>query len=312
MSTGTAESQTATRNGFRSRLNEFVEKYFKYLAILPITVILVAVVIYPFLFALRLSLTDARITNFTNPNFIGLSNYAEILTSLAFWQSMGISFVYVLVALLLEIGLGLGLAILADRVTKGQQWIVSLLITPMLISTVLAGIMFRLELNPSFGVIPYYLGKLGITAQLLDAQHALWTTILIDVWQWTSFIFLIAFAGLKSLPVEPFEAAKVYGANAWQTFKYVTLPLLRPVLMIAVIFRMMDAFKAFDHIYMLTSGGPGNATTTFSILVYNFAYKADSFGKASALGVILLIVIILISKVLLKYMPIDRIKTLEH
>ena len=123
----------------------------------------------------------------------------------------------------------------------------------MLISTVLGGIMFRLELNPSFGVIPYYLGKLGYTAQLLDADHALATTVLIDVWQWTSFIFLISFAGLKSLPGEPFEAARVYGANAWQTFRYVTLPLLKPVLMIAVIFRMMDAFKAlrsYLHAYV--------------------------------------------------------------
>lgn len=312
MSTGTADIRPANRNSFRSRLNKFIEKYFKYLMILPITIVLVGVVIYPFLYALRLSFTNARTINFASPGFVGLANYADILTSSVFWESMGISFVYVIVALVLEIGLGLGLAIVADKVTKGQRWIVSLLITPMLISTVLAGIMFRLELNPSFGVIPYYLGKLGITAQLLDSQHALWTTILIDVWQWTSFIFLIAFAGLKSLPVEPFEAAKVYGANAWQTFKYVTLPLLKPVLMIAIIFRMMDAFKAFDHIYMLTSGGPGNATTTFSILVYNFAYKMDNFGKASALGVLLLIVIILVSKVLLKYMPIDRNATLEH
>jgi len=196
--------------------------------------------------------------------------------------------------------LGLALAMLAEKATRGQKWFVSLLITPMLISTVLAGIIFRMELNLQFGVIPYYLAKIGITANLLDTGHALMTMILIDVWQWTSFIFLIAFAGLKSLPVEPFEAARVYGANAWQTFRYVTLPLVKPVLMIAVIFRMMDAFKAFDHIYILTSGGPDFATTTFSVLAYNYAYTTDNFGMASAMAVVLLIIIIVITKRLLK------------
>ncbi len=208
--------------------------------------------------------------------------------------------IYVAGVLLLEIALGLGLALLADKAAKGQKWYVTLLITPMLISTVLAGIMFRLELNSQFGVIPYYLGKIGIHAQLLDSRHALITTMLIDVWQWTSFIFLIAFAGLKALPVEPFEAAKVYGAKGWQTFRYVTFPLVKPVLMIAIIFRMMDAFKAFDHIYILTSGGPDFATTTFSVFAYNYAYKQDHFGMASAMAVILLIIVIIVTKRLLK------------
>ncbi|KKL27068.1 hypothetical protein LCGC14_2388870, partial [marine sediment metagenome] len=173
-------------------------------------------------------------------------------------------------------------------------------ITPMLISTVLSGIIFRLELNPQFGVITYYLKFIGGPENLLDTKHALITVMLIDVWQWTSFIFLISFAGLKSLPVEPFEAARVYGAKPWQTFWKVTLPLLKPVLMIAVIFRMMDAFKAFDHIYILTAGGPNFATTTFSVLAYNYAYTKDHFGMASAMAIIMLIVVILITKRMLK------------
>jgi multiple sugar transport system permease protein len=284
----------------RSGLGRFTDKYIKYFMIIPVTAILAAVAIYPFLFALRLSLTNAKTNNFQNPEWVGISNYINILTSGRFWDSTLLTIIYVGSALSLEIVLGLGLAMLAEKATRGQKWYVSLLITPMLISTVLAGIIFRLELNQQFGVIPYYLGKLGITANLLDTGHALMTMILIDVWQWTSFIFLIAFAGLKSLPVEPFEAARVYGATAWQTFRYVTLPLVKPVLMIAVIFRMMDAFKAFDHIYILTSGGPDFATTTFSVLAYNYAYTTDNFGMASAMAVVLLIIIIVITKRLLK------------
>jgi multiple sugar transport system permease protein len=291
-----AASVAVVRSGF----GRFTDKYMKYFMIIPVTVILAAVAIYPFLFALRLSLTNAKTNNFRNPDWVGLSNYFNILTSGRFWDSTLLTIIYVGAALSLEIVLGLGLAMLAEKATRGQKWYVSLLITPMLISTVLAGIIFRMELNLQFGVIPYYLAKIGITANLLDTGHALMTMILIDVWQWTSFIFLISFAGLKSLPVEPFEAARVYGANAWQTFRYVTLPLVKPVLMIAVIFRMMDAFKAFDHIYILTSGGPDFATTTFSVLAYNYAYTTDNFGMASAMAVVLLIIIIIITKRLLK------------
>jgi multiple sugar transport system permease protein len=298
---GTAtEYPAASAAVARSALGRFTDKYMKYIMIIPVTAILAAVAIYPFLFALRLSLTNAKTNNFQNPEWVGISNYVNILTSGRFWDSTLLTIIYVGAALSLEIVLGLGLAMLAEKATRGQKWYVSLLITPMLISTVLAGIIFRLELNQQFGVIPYYLGKLGITANLLDTGHALMTMILIDVWQWTSFIFLIAFAGLKSLPVEPFEAARVYGASAWQTFRYVTLPLVKPVLMIAVIFRMMDAFKAFDHIYILTSGGPDFATTTFSVLAYNYAYTTDNFGMASAMAVVLLIIIIVITKRLLK------------
>ncbi|MCP4627070.1 MAG: sugar ABC transporter permease [bacterium] len=291
-----AASPAVVRSGF----GRFTDKYMKYFMIVPVTVILAAVAIYPFLFALRLSLTNAKTNNFQNPEWVGLSNYFNILTSGRFWDSTLLTIIYVGAALSLEIVLGLALAMLAEKATRGQKWYVSLLITPMLISTVLAGIIFRMELNLQFGVIPYYLAKIGITANLLDTGHALMTMILIDVWQWTSFIFLISFAGLKSLPVEPFEAARVYGANAWQTFRYVTLPLVKPVLMIAVIFRMMDAFKAFDHIYILTSGGPDFATTTFSVLAYNYAYTTDNFGMASAMAVVLLIIIIIITKRLLK------------
>ncbi|MGA2481220.1 MAG: sugar ABC transporter permease, partial [Spirochaetia bacterium] len=131
-------------------------------------------------------------------------------------------------------------------------------------------------------------------------RHALVSVILIDVWQWTSFIFLIAFAGLKSLPVEPFEAARVYGAKPWQTFWMITLPLVKPVLMVAVVFRLMDAFKAFDHIYIMTAGGPDFATTTWSVLAYNYAYTNDNFGRASAMAIILLIIVTLVVKQLLK------------
>ena len=292
-------NQKALKAGSK-KVGGFVEKWFKYLMITPMTIILAGVAMYPFLFAVRLAFTNAKTINIRSPEFAGLSNFASILTEGLFWKSAMLTVIYVVGALSLEIVIGLLLAILADRALRGQKFYVSLLITPMLISTVLAGIIFRLELNPQFGVITYYLKFIGGPENLLDTKHALVTVMLIDVWQWSSFIFLISFAGLKSLPVEPFEAARVYGAKTWQTFWKVTLPLLKPVLMIAIIFRMMDCFKAFDHIYILTSGGPNFATTTFSVLAYNYAYTKDHFGMASAMAIIILAVVILITKRLLK------------
>ena len=161
-------------------------------------------------------------------------------------------------------------------------------------------------MNATFGVIQYYFNKIGFSGELIDKAHALFTVALIDVWQWTSFMFLILYAGLKALPLESFEAERAFKSNNWQTFRYATLPLLKFVLVIAVIFRMMDSFKAFDHMYALTSGGPGNATTTISVLMYNFVYKFDSIGLASALCVVMLIILILAVKRLLKFMPIHK------
>ncbi len=288
---------TVKRSGVFSR---FVEHTFKYLMITPMTIILAAISLYPFIFAVRLSLTNARTININAPKWVGVNNFINILGSTRFWESTVLTILYVASAIVLEVVLGLLLAILVDKLVKAQKWLVSLLITPMLISTILGGIIFRLELNPQFGVFSYYLKQLGLGGNWLDTRHALVSMIFIDVWQWTSFIFLIAFAGLKSLPVEPFEAARVYGAKPWQTFWMVTLPLVRPVLTIAVVFRLMDAFKAFDHIYIMTAGGPDFATTTWSVLAYNYAYTTDHFGRASAMAIILLVIVTLIVKQLLK------------
>ena len=292
-----AAAITIRKGGVFSR---FVESSFKYLMIAPMTIILAAISLYPFVFAVRLALTNASTINLMAPRFVWFKNFGDILISVRFWRSTVLTIVYVASAIVLEVVLGLLLAILVDKAVKAQKWLVSLLITPMLISTILGGIIFRLELNPQFGVISYYLKQLGLGGNWLDTRHALVSMIFIDVWQWTSFIFLIAFAGLKALPVEPFEAARVYGAKPWQTFWMVTLPLVRPVLTIAVVFRLMDAFKAFDHIYIMTAGGPDFSTTTWSVLAYNYAYTSNHFGRACAMAIILLVIVTLVVKQLLK------------
>jgi len=288
------------RNGFQV----FLEKGFKWWMMAPVLIVIVGVALFPFFYSFYLSFTKATTVSFLHPEFAPpFFNYWQILKSFIFWKTLFLTILYVILTLSLEVVIGLFLAVMCDRILKAQKIVVSLLFTPMLISSVFAGIIFRLLLNPSFGIVEYFTDKLGFMGYLLDAKNAFFTVVMVDVWQWTSFIFLIAFAGLRALPREPFEAGRVFGANTFQTFRMITLPLLRPVLLIAIIFRMMDSFKAFDHIYALTSGGPGTATTTLTILVYNYAYQIDSFGLAAALGILMLVIVIFATKGLLRYMP---------
>jgi multiple sugar transport system permease protein len=157
------EDQAATiRVTRRGPLSRFVESSFKYLMIVPMTIILAAIALYPFVFAVRLSLTNASAINLHSPRWVGLTNFLTIFGSMRFWQSTLWTIIYVTTALVLEVVLGMLLAILVDRLVKAQKWLLSLLITPMLISTVLGGIIFRLQLNPQFGVISYYLNHLGL------------------------------------------------------------------------------------------------------------------------------------------------------
>jgi multiple sugar transport system permease protein len=280
------------------------EKLFKYLSIAPVTLFLLLVVLYPLGYALYMSLTNAHISNIHTPKFIGLTNYIRFFTSTDMWLALLRSLVYVGVTVSLETVIGMALAVALNRKVFLKRIYVILFIIPMLISPVLVGIMFRLEGNDAFGVIQQFSKNvLGLQYTLYSPQLAFSSMMLIDIWQWTSFMFLILYAGLRSLPQDPYEASAVDGASPWQTFWTVTLPLLRPVLMIALIFRVMDAFKAFDHINMLTGGGPGSRTTTISVLMYKTAFEKDKLGAACALSILFLVLINIIVKRMVIYFP---------
>ena len=287
------------------------EKLFKYISIMPVTIILLLVVIFPLIYALYMSLTDAHLSNLKNPNFIGLTNYIRILTRGDLWVSTLRSVAYVLVTVSLETVLGMLIALgLCSKVVL-QKLFVILFILPMLISPVLVGIMFRLEGNNAFGIIQHFFRDfLGMKSTMYSPKLAFSSMMMIDIWQWTSFMFIIIYSGLQAVPQEPYEAAAVDGASKWQTFWTVTLPLLRPVLMIALIFRVMDSFKTFDHINMLTGGGPGAKTTTISLLMYKTAFEKDKMGAACALSIIFLVLINVVVKRMVIYFPqfADKVK----
>jgi multiple sugar transport system permease protein len=235
---------------------------YRWRMMLPLMLVLGAVVAYPLGYSLWLSLQDFELTRRNDVPFVGLEQYGRLLGNKDYLTAMRNTFVFVVVAVSLELVIGLALALALRRQRFVRNLTRALLLTPMFVTPIAVGLMFRFLLNEQLGVIPRLLGAVGISIPFFSAELALLSLALIDVWQWTPFMLLLLLAGLESLPQEPFEAARVDGAGAWMTFTQVTLPLLRPVIVVAVLIRALDALKVFEYVFAITQGGPGTATET--------------------------------------------------
>nr|WP_306265586.1 sugar ABC transporter permease [Pararhizobium sp. IMCC3301] len=271
----------------------------KHRLVLPLALVLSAVMLYPVAFSAWISLHDYRLTRLNDVRWVGFDNYTFIATDPGFLNAMGNTITFVIGAVTLELVLGLGLAILLQRLVRYQNFIRSTLLAPMFITPIAVGLMFRFLLNSELGVISHYLGVIGISIDWFGPQLALFSIILIDVWQWTPFMVLMFLAGLESLPKSPFEAARIDGASAWLTFRAITLPMLRPVITVAIIIRALDAFKVFEYVFAITRGGPGDATETIMYYIYQAGFRFFRMGEAAAaafmlIGVILVLVIALV------------------
>jgi multiple sugar transport system permease protein len=220
-------------------------------------------------------------------------NYVAFFQDTLFWNAMKNTLVFVISAVSLELILGLVLASGLNRVIRGSGFFRSILLMPMFITPV------------AVGIIPCLLGKIGLfnldkIEWLASPSTALVTIILIDVWQWTSFVTLFLLAGLQSLPEEPFEAARVDGASGYQIFRYITLPLMTPVIMVTILLRMIDAFRVFEYVYVLTRGGPGAATETITYYIYKVGFRFFYLGKASAMALLFMSIIMVIAVLQMK------------
>mgnify|MGYP000698699574 CR=1 FL=1 len=284
------------------------DKYLKYLMLVPAVSILAFVTIYPFIYSIYLSLYKVTIQNYFNPPFYGLGNYIEELTSLHFWNSIKVTLTYTALSVLIEFIAGLILAIIFyEKIGELDSWwkkiLVTVLLAPMMLAPAIVGVIYRMMLNELIGIIPAYLKSIGIYIPLLtDPTLALLTLVLIDAWQWSPFMFLVIFSGLHSLPSEPVQAAMVDGASKLQIYKYIVLPLLSPIIAVAIIFRALDAVKAFDTIFLITAGGPGTATETISMYIYHRVFTQGDFGAGAAITIITLLLLTLICKFLLKFL----------
>jgi multiple sugar transport system permease protein len=265
-----------------------------YIMLAPGIVFLIAVVVLPTLFAVYISTTIWNLTGVQGV-FIGMRNYQQMVHDPRFISALWRSIYFTIASVSIELLLGLTLALGLSKIRRGQDTLLSIFIIPMAITSAAVAYVFKFLLDPEIGLVNYILTGLGFDsiAFLGSTRWALNSVILTDVWQWTPLMTLIIFAGLEALPEEPFEAARIDGATTWQRFKWVTLPLLKPVISIAVLIRGMDAFRAFTKVFIMTNGGPGRASEVLSLYAYRLGFSRFNIGYATAVSMIMLFVIIM-------------------
>jgi multiple sugar transport system permease protein len=268
------------------------ERLFPYALLAPAIAVLLALTAYPLIFAIKVSLQ-------TPSGRWTLANFTRLATDEFFRAALLQTLIYAAAALSVELILGLAVALLMDRQMRARNLFRALLLLPMMLPPVVVAVMWRLMFNSDFGLINGTLKTLGFdTSQALwlsSPSTALLSVILVDIWQWTPFMFLIMLAGLQAIPQEPYEAAMIDGSSPWQTFRHITLPLLKPAILVALLLRTMDLLRVFDHVFILTQGGPGFSTETISLYIYKAAFRFFDFGYAAAMSFVLLILVNFVS-----------------
>ena len=262
--------------------------------LIPLIVILGLTSIYPTLYSLYMSFFDWNWGE--RFNYIGLDNYVAVLGSDRFQTAMLNTFVFAIGAVGIELLIGFGLALAVGRLGRGAAVIRTLLLVPLMVSGIIVSVIWKILLDPTVGIVNFGLHQLGFGSVgfLGDPGLAMASIILIDTWWQTAFVFIVLSAGLQALPQEPLEAAEVDGAGALQRLRYVTLPLLRPVVLVVVMFRTIDCLKVFSIIFGTTGGGPLTTTESVQILAYRIAFKQQSMSLSMTMMVIFAVVVLAI------------------
>lgn len=272
------------------------ERQLKWLLLAPAVLYLLGLSIYPLVYSVRVSLSVKS----GGGSAWSIANFTRLFSDPFFATALFQTFVYTLAALVLEFVLGLGLALLMNAGLRGRKYFRVLLLLPMLLPPVVVAVIWRLIYNPNFGLLNATAKSWGLdTSQwmwIAGQKSALASVILVDIWQWTPFMFLLLLAGLQSIPQDPYEAATMDGAGPLQTFRHITLPLLKPAILVALLLRTMDLLRIFDQIFILTEGGPGFATETASLYIYRTAFRFFDFGYAAAMSFVVLVLTTIISQ----------------
>lgn len=262
--------------------------------------VLLALSIYPLIYSISISFQNET----AGGSSWGVANFSRLFSDRFFLTALAHTFVYAIAALTFEFSLGMGLALLLNAEIRARGFFRAALLVPMMLPGVVVAVVWRLALNPSFGAINGTLKEFGMNTENLtwtaSPRLAMVSVIAVDVWQWTPFVFLVLLAGLQAIPQEPYEAALIDGSTKWQTFRYITLPLLKPAILIALLLRTMDLLRVFDQIFILTEGGPGFATETISLYIYRTAFRFSDFGYAAAMSFVLLALTNVISTIYIR------------
>ncbi len=266
--------------------------------VIPTVLFLIVFNVFPLIYSLGYSFTDFRASTKDAVNFVGLKNYMDLLSDPFIWRNFTITAQYVIVSVVGQVIVGFGLALLLNRAIPFKGLLTTLLMLPMMLSMAVVGLFWKLLYDPNFGIINYALG-LGKFEWLANPDVALYAVALTDIWMWSPFVMLLSLAGLSAVPKHLYEAASIDRASRLYTFFRITLPLVAPILLIAIIFRTMEAFKTFDLAYVMTSQP---TTEVVSIRLYKMAFQEWQTGKSCALAYIVLIMVLCITNVYVKYL----------
>jgi multiple sugar transport system permease protein len=267
--------------------------------ILPAVVLVLAVILFPWAFTGWMSLSEWKVGSARR--FIGFGNYARLLTDVRFGEALWHTLVYTALAVLLPLVLGTLAALVFNEHFPLRGFFRSAFVLPMMATPVAIALVWTMMFHPQLGVLNYLLSLAGIPPQLwvFDPRTVIPSLVLVETWQWTPLVMLIVLGGLASLPADPYESAEIDGANAWQKFRHITLPMIAPFLMVSVVIRTIDALKSFDIIYVITQGGPGTASETINIYLYLQAFSFYDIGYGSAVAVVFFTIVVALSLVLL-------------
>ncbi len=304
MADGVSVNGVAARRIARATAtSSWAERHIEWLLVAPAVLLIVALSIYPLIYSVWVAFVNY---DFEIPGhaFVGLQNFADIVADPIARRSLVNTAILSVACVAVEFVLGLMLALAMVQPFRGRALIMPILIVPLFISPVIVGQFWSLLLQQPYGPTNYLLGQLvGAPVQISWLTQTPWNFIAIitaDVWQWTPFMFVILLAGLTSIAPELFEAAELDGATSWQTFHHITLPLLLPIILLALTFRLLDAVKLFDVIYVMTGGGPGSSTYTASFYLYQIGFQQFHLSKATAGAWIFLILSAVIIAVLVR------------
>jgi multiple sugar transport system permease protein len=270
---------------------------------LPALVAIVGIMGFPLLYLGWMSLHRWSMVGFEPPRFVGLSNFEQLADDSRFAEALGRTFWFTALGLASNLPLGLGIALIMHERFPGRAVCRALLILPMVATPAAMGLVWVIMLDPTLGVVRWLLGAIGIARPplwLSDPDWVVPTLVAVDAWMWTPMVALICIAGLAALPLEPFEAARVDGASALQRFRYLTLPLMLPTLLVAAMLRLMDLLKLIDIVYVMTGGGPGHLSETVNLFNYLVALSYDKIGYGSAIALVLFAVVIACTLVLVR------------
>lgn len=284
-------------------MERFIERNMKWLFPLPAAIFIISMMAFPVAYTIWVSLTDWSMTSAGEAQFVGLKNYIALFNDARFFNSVKLTLYFTILSVSVETVLGVAIALILNREFKGKNLAKGVLLLPMVATPVAIGLAWTLFYEPTIGLGNYALQLLGLPASkwLASTTSVIPALAIVDIWEWTPMVTLIVLAGLAALPHDPYEAAMVDGANNWQVFRYITLPLLTPTILVAVVLRGIDAFKTFDIIYTMTSGGPGFASETLNIYAYNLGFGYFKFGAASS-ALVALLALVLGSSLLVLWM----------